>query len=380
MENLLRTRQFQIMLIVTHECNLKCVYCYEKRRVSVPVNVSRFKEIIASYLNSDDFDYIIIEFFGGEPWIRKDLIISICEWTWQQQWRNDYRFFTSTNGTLIHGSIQQWLQKHNKQIGCGLSLDGMPYTHNQNRCDSFAQIDLDFFLSNWPNQPVKMTITPQSLSRISDNILYIHSLGFKLAGTNFAEGIDWSNNAYCKTLQNELEKLVKYYIKHPEIEIAPILDLPIENCECDKQGRGNKYCAGRTLKAYDSNGKEYPCNFFTPMTFSENELNKIGMSDFLDDSNLIDEFCFQNCYFYSICPNCYGANYLVNGMLSERDKSMCNLVKIRAYYCAALQAQRIIQKGDNIPESEKNKVGLQIRAIEKIKEICEKELCPFYGE
>ena len=88
----------------------------------------------------------------------------------------------------------------------------------------------------------------------------------------------------------------------------------------------------------------------------------------------LDEFCKNKCYFHNICPNCYGANFLINGKINERSKSMCKLIMIRAYYSAALQAQKIIAKGDNIEESEKNKVALQIRAIEKINEICQKEL------
>ena len=99
-------RQFQIMLVVTHACNLNCIYCNEKKRDSLAVDIERFKEVISFYLNSNDYDYIVIEFFGGEPWIRKDIIIEICEWTWRQQWKNGYHFFTSTNGTLIHGDVQ----------------------------------------------------------------------------------------------------------------------------------------------------------------------------------------------------------------------------------------------------------------------------------
>ena len=217
-----------------------------------------------------------------------------------------------------------------------------------------------------------MTISPQSLYDLSDNIIYIHEMGFRLAGTNIAEGINWSNNEYCKILQKELEKLVKYYIDHPHIEVAPVLDLPIEKCEYEKLYTRNKDCAGKTIIAFDCDGKEYPCNYFTPMTFSEDELKNIKLSDFWDDTKLIDEFCFNHCYLYSICPNCYGANYLASGKLSERDKSMCNLVKIRAYYCAALQAQKIIRKDYTCVDN--NTIALKIRAIKKIKELYEKDI------
>ena len=108
--------------------------------------------------------------------------------------------------------------------------------------------------------------------------------------------------------------------------------------------------------------------------WTQEQLDALKTIDFSDHSLFVDKYCADNCYLFNICPNCYGANYLVNGKFNERDKSRCNLVKLQAYYASALQAQKIIAKGDNIEESEKNKVALQIRAIEKINEICQKEL------
>ena len=364
------------MLILTHKCNLNCIYCYEQVRETSIVNVEMFKLIISDYLNSNKYDEILIEFFGGEPWLKKDIIIDICEWVWSKKWKNRYRFFTSTNGTLIHGDLQEWLHSHNKQISCGLSLDGKPNIHNYNRSNSFHKIDIPFFIENWPNQPVKMTITPHSIASLAENIIYIHNLGFQLAGTNFAEGIDWSNHKYIEILFQQLSILVKYYYDHSDIIIAPIINLPIENCEIERVHKPNKYCAVRSLIAYDTNGDAYPCNFITPMTFTPEQLESIQLSDFNKDDFLIDEYCYNNCYFYNICPNCYGANLLVNNNLSQRDKSMCNLIKLRAYFTAVIRAQYIINHKTNIDPSNKNKIALQIKAIEKIKSICEKEF-PF---
>lgn len=361
---------YQIMLILTHECNLKCSYCYEHNREKVLVDKEKMKQIISYYLNSTKYEEIIIEFFGGEPWLKKDTIIELCEWTWSLQWRNKYRFFTSTNGTLIHGEIQQWLHKHNKKISCGLSLDGMPQIHNANRCNSYHNIDINFFLENWPTQPIKMTISPQSLKFLAKNIIYIHSLGFNLAGTNFAEGIDWSNPSYVAILYKQLATLVDFYIENPTIPIAPIINMPIEYCEYEKINQPNKYCAVRGLLAYDTDGTPYPCNFITPMTFSQEKLSKLKLTDFEDDNNLIDKYCYNQCYFYNICPNCYGANLLVNNNLAIRDKSACNLIKLRAYFSAVLKAHNIIRNKANLSQ-DNDVIALEIKAIENIKTICE---------
>lgn len=227
-------KTFQIIIFVTHECNLNCIYCYEQNKAHISIKKEKAQEIISQYLNSKDYDNIIIEFFGGEPWLNSKLIIDICEWTWNHKWKNNYRFFTSTNGTLIHGEIQEWLNKHNKQISCGLSLDGTPMVHNHNRSNSFEKIDISFFITNWPNQPIKMTISNDSIDCLAESIIYIHKLGFKLSGTNFAECIDWSNEKFIKILSRELGKLVEFYTANPQVQVAPIIDLPIEICEYEK--------------------------------------------------------------------------------------------------------------------------------------------------
>ena len=105
------------------------------------------------------------------------------------------------------------------------------------------------------------------------------------------------------------------------------------------------------------------------MTFTKEQLKDLRGVDFNDEKVFIDEHCFNNCYFYNVCPNCYGANYLMSGKLNERDKGICNLIKIRAYYSAAIKAHNILTYPDKFA-SDKPKVALQIRAIKRIREIC----------
>ena len=361
---------FGLTFIITHECNLRCTYCYETLRDKQYANIEKIKEIISIYLNNPALGSVTIDFFGGEPWLKFDLIKEVCEWTWSQSWKNNYIFFTTTNGTLIHGEIKDWLRLHKEQFCCGLSLDGTKETHDKNRCNSFDRIDIQFFLECWPNQAVKMTISPQSIETLCKDIKYIQNLGFKLDGTNFAEGFDWTDTKYIKILSKELEKLVDFYLKHPDYEVAPILNMRLQNCE--SRAKTRKWCGtGSNMAVFDIDGREYPCTFFTPMTFNEDRLLEIKDIDFKDDEKFVDEDCYKNCYFYNICSNCYGANFLATGKVNKRDKSHCNLLKVRAYYAAALMANRILQNKDKIID--KNTTALQIRAIEKIKKICEEE-------
>lgn len=58
--------------------------------------------------------------------------------------------------------------------------------------------------------------------------------------------------------------------------------------------------------------------------------------------------------------------------MNQRDHSKCNLVKVRAYYAAALIANRLLQNNGSFANP--NTAALQIRAIEKIKKQCESDL------
>ena len=42
-------------------------------------------------------------------------------------------FLITTNGTLIHGEIANWLSKNKERVRIKLSLDGDKQTHDRNR-------------------------------------------------------------------------------------------------------------------------------------------------------------------------------------------------------------------------------------------------------
>lgn len=354
-------KKYHLSIIVTNSCNLKCTYCYENSKTSNSISVDLAKEIIAKKLLDTSYEEVIIDFFGGEPFLEFEKIKAICEWTWSRKWPTKYLFFATTNGVLIHNHIQDWLRLHSKQFWVSLSLDGTPQNHNINRSGSYYKIDIPFFRECWPHQTVKMTISKETISSIFENIVYIHSLGFDLTGTNFAEGIDWSNPQYIEIVKNQLELLCDYYIKHPNTKVPPILNMRLFKCE--QKISHFKWCGtGEHMCALNTDGAIYPCTFFTPMTFTADKLSKIKKIDFHNHSIFEDSECSTNCYLHPICNNCYGANLLSTGKINCRDKSCCNLTKLRAYFTAALLAHKIlINPSDNI-ETE-----LTIKAIEKIK-------------
>lgn len=356
----LESNKLFLSIVLTHNCNLNCSYCYEKQKSSRQITIDRAKEIVCQYLNGTDYPEVEIDLFGGEPFLRFDLIKELCEWTWNQKWKAKYIFFTTTNGTLVHGEIKEWLRRHKTQFWCGLSLDGRPETHNRNRSNSFDKIDIDFFKECWPEQTIKMTISKEGMETLADDIIYLHSLGFDVTGTNFAEGIDWSDEQYLKIAFEQMEKLCVYYIEHPNIKPSPLINMRIARCEEEKVF--SKWCGcGEHMAVYDTDGKKYPCTFFTPMTFSKEQLDSLKNIDFTNPDNFIDKECFENCYLEPVCNCCYGANMMMNGRVNKRDKSKCELIKIRAIFSAALAAHKLqLDHEDNYENAMTAKAILKI--------------------
>jgi len=109
---------------VGQRCNLKCIHCYsqsQNREYSGELSTAEGKALIEDLAR---FGSPVILFSGGEPLLRKDLLILA-----QLATERGMRAVISTNGTLITKKMARDL----KRIGLsyvGVSLDGMQKTND----------------------------------------------------------------------------------------------------------------------------------------------------------------------------------------------------------------------------------------------------------
>ena len=330
-----------LTITLTESCNLSCTYCYENHKSLRCMNIDTLEKIIKNEMCSNDgFSEVEIGLFGGEPFVKFDLIKEIYEYIKILNSSKKYIFFASTNGTLVHGEIKEWLKSHPYFV-CGLSYDGTPEMTNVNRSNSANKIDLSFFKEQYPNQPVKMTISKETLPHLSEGVIFLQRKGFDVS-CNLAYGIDWSDNINKEKLENELMKLVEFYLNNPELKPCSMLDMSISNiANTYSRKKYMRYCgAGISTKAYDVDGVEYPCQFFMPLSVGEEKARESLNLTFYDESipeKNIEEKC-RNCIVQSICPTCYGSNYASTGNIYIHDDNMCVLNKIqlkaRSYFKA----------------------------------------------
>lgn len=342
-----------ITLTLTQFCNLRCPYCFEANKSQSKMDINTIKKILDESLNDERFDEYEIDFFGGEPFLEFELMKETMKYVYDTYPNKLMLFTATTNGTLVHGEIQEWLKKHSDIFKCALSLDGNKLMHDINRCNSFDKIDIKFFAEVFPDQTMKMTISNNTLPYLSDGIIFMHNNNYKFT-CNLAFDIDWSNESNSGVLERELMKLIEYYLSNPEIEPCELLDQPIYWVAMDK-GESFRQCgAGNEMFSYDVNGKAYPCQFFMPLSIGEERAKESENIDFPDEitrENFVGE-C-KECMALRLCHTCYGANYSATGNIFKKDMNWCKLQKIIFKANAYFRMKQIENNTFKCPDGEK---------------------------
>lgn len=313
----------------------------------------------------DDFDLIEIDFFGGEPFLEFDLIKKIVDYVDSKEWGHDYIFFAVTNGTLVHGEVQTWLKEHQDSFICGLSYDGTPDMHDINRSVSSKMIDMEFFLEMYPEQPIKMTISQETLPDLYDGVTFLHEKGFEVS-CNLAYNIDWSKPENEDILSVQLLKLIDYYLSHPECVPCSLLDMGIDTS--DPKQQTYRYCGcGISVISYDVDGQDYPCQMFMPLSAGREKAGKASEIIFYQDTipdGLTDPKC-RDCVIKSTCPTCYGANYLAFGNIYIHEDNYCKLSKIVIKARSFFKGRQWELGQLNLPEEEEHMLLDDIMKIQE---------------
>lgn len=128
------SKRLQLTIIVTGQCNLRCVYCYEKFQKG-KMSDETGREIV-EYLKNvlPKYDSLYIGWFGGEPLLAIDVIeslsgkiVALCN-----SLGKTYNSSITTNGVLLTERIQKVL--HCCKVDMfQITLDGNPEIHNRQR-------------------------------------------------------------------------------------------------------------------------------------------------------------------------------------------------------------------------------------------------------
>lgn len=329
-------------LLLTHRCNLNCVYCYISNKRNVDMSITCAKEILSPLL-AKRCGTLLITLMGGEPLIVFNTIVELVNWLENGSWNRSFSIFGSTNGTLLDSNKKSWLKKHSSTISLGLSYDGLYDTQIENR--GTANIDLDFFLQTWPSQPVQMTITANSVANMSKGVISLLEKGFKVHPNIAYEKTEWTNEQIVE-YGKQLNELIYYYFQHPEKPLIRqfihnineyahnIITPPTSYATC---GVDNGFCV------YDSKKVKYPCHILSPLVADLNQLRNISKFNNCYFDNCVSNEC-KSCPFVSSCSTCIACNYLYRGALSNRDLTHCEIMKLEVKAFIKLKCLQLLHK------------------------------------
>jgi len=328
----------ELVFVLTERCNLACIYCYETHKGNNVLSSDCIKEkIVEAMLKDDGYEILSVVFFGGEPLMEFDTIREVVEWFHEMKWPIPSKkcyFQVSTNGTLLNFNMKHWFSTYRDEITLSLSMDGTKSAHDRNRSNSYDKViqHIEFFRDNWPNQPVKMTVSAESLSELYDGVVHIHSLGLSVEPDIVFENI-WGDyttkrEAVCEWI-NQLDLLVNFYSENPQLRRPRLLKRNLLELFNDDPESYTFCGAGKHTMTITANGNEYPCFRFAPVAVN------LPLSDLSALEGVENALC-STCPFEHICQSCEGHNYLESGFPFYRTTYHCEFFKISLLASAKL--------------------------------------------
>jgi len=354
-----------IILTLTNQCNLACTYCYEHNKEPKAMSLETALSIVEREMTMEDgSDFVCIYYFGGEPYLAFDKIRQIHAFLKSRTWKKGWYGFTTTNGTLVHGDVQQWLLDNFDTMEVYLSIDGSREMHNRNRSNSYDLIDTGFFLRHFPF--AKMTVSLETLPHLADGVIALHEMGFEVS-SNLGHGVPWTED--CPViLAQQLQKLTDYYLAHPELTPSTILRLGIQDLTPGTK-TPRRFCGvGPMMRSYDTDGSAYPCHAFAPLCLGKEKAEAAKKLDFSCALCLeeLDEKC-RSCPVVGMCPTCYGINFGMYDNIYHVSDAHCRMMKVQ-FLANAMFRYRLYQLGrlkDLTPDKELRLLR-NIRAVQTL--------------
>lgn len=306
------------------------------------------QSILEPFLNKDN-GLVDITFMGGETLMAINVIRPFVEWVEKGKWKRHYRFLGATNGTLLTDELKEWLKEYSHTLTLGLSYDGLPSTQSDNRGNN--DIDIDFFIETWPQQPIQMTINAESVNKMADGVIYLLEKGATVHPNVAFEEDDWPE---CKIIEygRQLNKLIAYYNGHKD---KPLISQFVHNINeyaycIDNHKAQLEVCgAGNGLQVFDTDGQSYPCHILSPLVLEGEKLLEIKDGLVSKTTDFSDSEC-STCPYSSSCPTCIACNFIYRGKLQQRDKTHCRIMKMEVKAFIKKEVLRLKAKEKLTPE------------------------------
>ena len=212
------TNQLAATFHLTHQCNLRCDYCYTGEKLNIPMTKETADlaiDFVLTESRNNGIEKLLITFFGGEPLIEKELLFHIADRFINEKDNFQVNFQMSTNGTLLNESLLNELFE--RKIFISLSIDGAPEIQDRQRKNAAGKGTsklvakaAKMLLHKNPATNVTCVITPDSADAVAESVDWIYNQGFRYITTTLDYTGDW-NLENMENLRRSYTKLADWY-------------------------------------------------------------------------------------------------------------------------------------------------------------------------
>jgi uncharacterized protein len=189
---------------------MNCSYCYsppiDGNNMSYETSKSTIDFIAKNYPQNSG-----IIFFGGEPLLKKELIIETIKYG--QSVNPYFNYKVTTNGLLLDEDFMQYANA--VKLDISLSLDGVEQSHNKHRVlkngkGSFDLVypKIDLLLKHQPYAKVLMTVSPDTVEYYSKSFNFLIEKGVKYIIVSLDYSANW-NDSNIKELKTQYKLIMR---------------------------------------------------------------------------------------------------------------------------------------------------------------------------
>lgn len=338
-------RPLLLTLCLTHDCTLRCRYCYAGRKYAHAMTRETAEAAIELGLQeaADRSCGLDIAFFGGEPLMEWELLQHCHSYLSSRaaEMGIAVRYGITTNGTLLSQDKLEWMAERNYLIG--LSLDGSPAMHDTNRRfadgrGSHAAVrEALERINSIPTLRSKVicVVNPANHLYLREGVRWLRKHYGGEIGLNFDYWSEWTDEQF-DSLTQELEGMVSdltdTYRNGQPVRLEAI-DGKIRSHLYEGAGFCNHCHIGEQEIAVSVDGKLFPCSRMVgvgdepEITFGDvrSGIDRARQHYYITTRGNATPEC-RICTLRHRCTNTCGCtNYAGTGSINQVSPFLCNL-------------------------------------------------------
>lgn len=353
-----------LCLNVSHDCNLRCAYCfgkeYDQDRLLMSEEIAE-KSVDFMIENSKNQMELSLSFFGGEPLLNFPVIEHTVRYAQDtgKLHKKQFNFHITTNGTLLNSNVLDFLQKNKFSII--ISLDGPKEVNDTMRPFSNGKGSYDIVCRNikeiislgdaFPYLTVRSTFTRKNLD-IDNLAMHLASLGCPDISVEPCA----TENEELQIKKEDLKELKEHYDLLADRYLNEILFgkyfsffhlRQMMDQTHRKNPRLTQCGAGQGYLAVGADGRLYPCHRFV----GQNEyvmgdvfsgIKDIGIQKTFLSAHVRNKDKCMACWARYICGGgCHAIAIMFNKDIFQPYDIECELmryrIKLGAYLYASLK-------------------------------------------